>query len=109
MCMEDIRIGRKTESTIYPATTPLVGVTPVAPQNPHRIRITFSFSAAGGVTFWPGTKGSPSPVAFQVPTTLFPVTFRIEDIGPIICFPWFANDGGAGATLTVVDCSLPDN
>jgi hypothetical protein len=108
MCMEDIRLGRKLASHVSKKPLTVATVTPVAPANGNRTRITFCGDGVNLATFLPSAETVANGVGFPINSTIPSITLRIEDIGPIIQSSWDGFCQAAGPTITVIDCSLSE-
>ena len=106
MCMEDIRIGRATRSTIRPLTL-AAGQNVLVPYNPKRIAIQFGTASTGSVDITPGDTAGGGR-AFRLSTTSQPHQFRLILDGDFVRNQWVAAPSVAGVIITVIETELAD-
>lgn len=107
MCMEDIRIGRKSHGGWYPGTAQVGSPVEAIPANPHRTAIYFSGPGLGG--------GSAIFLTFSTEKTALSgqgVTtanfgpgqlLTIEDLGEIITKAWYVQSNTANTNYAIFE------
>lgn len=105
MCMQDIQIGRNLQSRYLQVAVVAISQTQLLPANPRRV--AFTVNGSGGSTFRlrPVLDGNTDLQGFTLNTQANPHTFRIEDIGNMVCQAW-EGFGGAGQTVSIIECEL---
>lgn len=98
MCIEDIRIGRNTQSRVYYLTANAAPKLAI-PANANRITISFWSSIIGGVIWTPRSESANGQGLF-IPGSDRPVTLDIGTFGEIVYGDWWL-DSPAGDR----DCS----
>lgn len=107
MCMEDIRMGRRTSShadyVTMPATTPTV----ILPANPRRISAVVSLDVSGVGRI--GVSGSPPTglAGIQLSDRFPPAFLSLDNVGVLITKEW-SGWSDAGGTWYVVETLLED-
>lgn len=98
MCMEDIRIGRKTECkerTVSLTTSQAEFV----PHNPLRVHLVIAEPVTNVVILHYGNPGSAAQ-GMRLSPGLMPHHFDIQEEGALVAGPIFANSLVAGQDLT---------
>lgn len=107
MCIEDIRMGRRS---YYRQTPVVLTASAVAEFPPARNRVGIAFGA--GTSAIQVTPGVTAEVAvaggFVGGGTASPYIFRVEEWGQSVAGPWIIVDGGFGSTVNVVEIFLED-
>lgn len=106
MCMEDVRIGRDTATTVRNVGCPEEEVTLLCVANPDRYSLLFQIPG-GGVT-----RIRCQAQVDNVDFPLWPVSpqgFFILDLqqhGDLVCQPWACYANGGSATIVVTETVL---
>lgn len=109
MCMEDVRIGRKSRVTVRGVRTSGAGDTTIAPPNVRRIALSVSSDAsaiayiAARGTNVPGFTG----IALTPETPFQSLT--LDRVGSLLREEWVCSDPGALVELYVLDIELEDD
>lgn len=106
MCMEDIRIARKTRFKAYDFD---VGVTTqlLLPYNPKRFALVVGNSSTGTVMFGQlSTMNTGRGIAITATST--PLILRLTLEGDLVRSAWYANATVAGTRLTAYEVELMD-
>ena len=106
MCMDDIRIGRATRSTIRTLTL-AAGQNVLVPYNQKRTAIQFGTTSTGTVDIFPGTTAT-AGAAFRSTTTSQPIQFRLVLDGDFVRNQWVGVPSAAGVVITVIESELAD-
>lgn len=106
MCMEDIRIARKTRFKSYDFDVG-TGTQLLLPVNPKRFALVFGNSNSGTITI-----GQNSTMVLgrgiACTTTSPPIIFRLTLEGDLVRSQWYAFGSGAGLRFTVYEVELMD-
>jgi hypothetical protein len=107
MCMEDIRIGRKSQSAHKN-----VGVTvnnlEIIGASPHRVALIFGNPASNNV-FVSQDPQNLVLSGYMVNQTSGPLILRIEDWGQAITLPWFGVSSLGTNNLQITEVLLMDD
>ena len=121
MCIEDVRLGRRSGTRVSTVTLPAAGtVTNIVPAQPYRTHLYIAQAnrercnvAPEGIT--PSATigialGSTSTVGVDVSDILSqPIEFDIKDHGLVVTHPWSgAATGGVDCTLTIIETFLEE-
>lgn len=106
MCLEDIRIGRRSPSAVRSVNVDTTAV-PVASPDPNRISIRFTAPPTNRVTL----TTDPNTV-IDVGLTLYPagneLALNIKDDGDCVTRAWYAVTTGAANRIGVLETYLPE-
>lgn len=106
MCMEDVRIGRKTmavETQFAGVGTTFIQVLPASPK-----RIGIIFCSASGGTLNYSTNTNLQGLGLQLQAQIVPVTLNIRDHGALCKMGWWVKSSTAGQNVTVYEIYLED-
>lgn len=108
MCMEDIRIGRKSNSQLRVISVPLNAQTLILSASVNRISATIS--GDGLNPMWVYVRGATAlfNVGLLIPALQKPLELTFENVGSLVYGEWLASAGAATVTATVVDTTLTD-
>lgn len=106
MCLEDIRLGRQSYSSVSAVLVDNASATPIAKADPRRTRLFVSVNDSQSLRLSPGEVPPTATVGIGLAQGQSFILLRIEDIGPIIQGPWFARAALANTTAIVIDVSL---
>lgn len=106
MCMEDIRIARKTRFKSYDFD---VGTATqlLLPYNPKRFALVFGNSSSGTITIGQNSSLSLGR-GISCGTATPPVIFRLTLEGDLVRAPWYAFGTAAGLRISVYEVELMD-
>lgn len=107
MCMEDIRMGRRTSSHADYVTMPAGSPTVILPANPRRISAIVSMGTTGLGRI--GVSGSPptATAGIQLSDAERHIVLSLLDVGVLITKEW-SGWSDAGDTWYVVETLLED-
>jgi hypothetical protein len=105
MCMEDIRLGRKTGSRAYTVTLAANTVTTLANLDPNRISLTISADASHVLSVGPEGVTPAQNVGIQLTTSYTTQSFHIDRDGIIVTKPWKGFCTSI-TTITVLETTL---
>lgn len=89
MCIEDVRMGRKTVSFMAIVSIPAGGVRQVLPADPFRYSLTLSAPSSGSLTFSINQNpGDGEGIVFHQGSG--PVTLTIQNDGDLVRRAWYA-------------------
>lgn len=105
MCIEDIRIGRQSDSQIK-STALAVGVASnVLQANTNRIAIIASASTTTGCILSPEGQDPVAGNGIFLSLSQTPMAISIQEAGRILIGGWRASAVGAACTITIIDTS----
>jgi hypothetical protein len=108
MCMEDVRIGRKTTTITTQVDVPISSQTVVAKQRPDRVAIRFRWGSNVGTHLFPWTDATP-PTAFTLGNAGgFTESYDIQHHGDMVCQPWWIVVGAGQCMCYVTEVFLAD-
>jgi len=108
MCMEDIRIGRKTSYSAKNVFIPGAVETPLVQKADDRVALVISGSAAADLCLCPYGL-APAAARGIVLTTETPVlSLTIEHHGSLVTAPWTGIISGGTMNVTVLEVFLGD-
>jgi hypothetical protein len=105
MCMEDIRIGRKTRTT-FRLVTIAVTATPLVASNPNRVSLIVGVPSTNQIVIGPDANVTTSQ-GISVYNTGAPFELNIQDHGDAVIKELWAI-GGAGVTVGVIESFLDE-
>jgi len=108
MCMEDIRIGRKSQCSVRSVAVSNAAPTTIAPANPNRIRLFVSANDSQSLRIGPLEVPPSGTVGIGLEQGGSSILLKIEEVGSILQKPWQAQAALANTTVVVIDVSLPD-
>ena len=106
MCLEDIRLGRKSDSMARAVTVGNGANSRFLEPNENRVALVFH-TRSGLVKIGPEGVESTTNACYYVRDTLPPVVVKIEDVGRVITGPWFASGDGGTMTFMCIERSNP--
>lgn len=107
MCMEGVRIGRKTrQRKITTALT--TASTQILPPNPRRFAVFFGQPNTSTAWFSPENDAG-SGRAFGLTSTSPPVWLNITLQGDMVRGPWYAAGAAAIANISIIEIELADD
>lgn len=95
MCMEDIRIGRKTLAREKVYTTPITTFQQILEPNEKRIAITFVIPDQAAVLLLTTNEGQTGSAGLRLVPTFGNITLTLETFGDLVRRPWFAKADAA--------------
>lgn len=108
MCMEDIRIGRKSSAKATAFNLGGVGVTSLVSADPKRTAISFYGGVGTNAVVFPSTIAA-SPIVGALINTGHPFQeFTLERHGLLVTMPWSVNDNAVAQTMMVVETRIDD-
>lgn len=94
MCMEDIKIGRRTG--VYSKSTPGNGtVEKLLDHDPKRIAIILSHTKATAMRFGQTVEDTATH-GFLISPTNMPLTLTVQEFGTLVTGPLYADEQGIG-------------
>ncbi len=112
MCIEDVRLGRKTKSIYQQISVPTVGWVEIAKANPKRTVLVFGVSSTNQCSVYPADLGNAIAVGFGVGSTTGgdgTLSFNIKEHGDLVCRAWWGHSNGAGATIiSIIEAELQE-
>lgn len=107
MCMEDVRIGRKTMFEEKQFTLPNAAYTEILPASPNRIGIIFGTPSSSTVVVTTNPTAT-TPDGLRIGTNGSPFGITVQEFGQAVCAAWFAKAAAGSPTFTVVQALLAD-
>lgn len=103
MCMEDIRIGRKSQVRCKNQSATVAGVL-AAGYDSNRVSITFSANSTGNQVFIQYGEDASAPLIFNLQAGSNTLHLNIHDHGNLVFGPFFMS--GSASTLVGITESL---
>lgn len=98
MCIEDIRIGRRTKTTRYRVSVPAGRSLQLLPPNADRVSL-FIPSTASSASIGIDTSDLGSVTEGTILTAYQAIRFSLASDGQLVTFGWFAMNSGISAHL----------
>lgn len=108
MCLEDVRLGRKTRFTIRKVTATNAADAVVVPWSATRVALLIRPATSGDVLIGPFAGGGVSAYGFLFSNTLYPIDLTIDRHGETVISSWLARATGADVELIVIETFLEE-
>lgn len=106
MCMEDVRIGRRSVTTmenVVVTTTAKIAI----PPDPHRLSLVIGPTVSGNCTL-SLNPGVPNSYGFPLGTSTAPLVLSLQQHGDIVTRGWHAVSSMGGAVFSYAASSLAE-
>ena len=108
MCLEDVRLGRKTRFTARKVTVTNAEDKVVVPWSATRVAIHIRPATSGDVLIGPFAGGTVSAYGFLFSSTLYPIDLTIDRHGETVISSWLARASAGDVDLIVIETFLEE-
>lgn len=109
MCIEDVRLGRRTSPESRQFAVPDAGNTVIAPFDPFRVSILISVTSANGAFVAPQPLDPSTGDGLRISRTEVPILLDVQHHGNLVTQEWRASGDALAAVVTVLATYLPES